>query len=184
VHNISAINFQLPTLPIRTPLIFGLALTVGFANMNYPPIMKSILLLFISAALLTSCSKQSQENVQKAGDAVGQGSAIFFHALVDGVDKVLQCPIDIDPVLVAKGIALGNDKVSSFSTVGRNVLTLYIIFNKDFNDKILVKVYDSDGHEYGRASQTISAKQGDAKYIDFTFDDHAVLTAKSRFEME
>ncbi len=145
--------------------------------------MKSALLLFFLTGLLASCTK-AKEAIAKTGDALGQASATFFSKVADGIDHTLEGSIKINPNLTDKGLALGQDKVSSFATAGRNVLTVYFIFNQDFKETITVKVLDEQGHEYGRTTLAVTGKKGETRNVDFTFDEHTTIKTKSTFTME
>lgn len=74
--------------------------------------------------------------------------------------------------------------ITSADSATDNVLTAYLIFDKDIDRQITVKVFNEEGKEYGRVRQTVQAQKGDAKYIDFVFDKRTNIDGKGKVVFE
>lgn len=152
-----------------------------------PIIMHKIFFIVFAVALFIACdsAKEKAKNViNKAGETAGAATTEFAKGVKEGIDKSLDCELQLSAKLKDAGISSGKFTISSSSDSGDNVLTAYLIFSKDVQANISVKVFDSKGLEYGRTAQTVSAKSGEAKFIDFIFDKRTDIESKSRFVME
>ncbi|HEY9047923.1 MAG TPA: hypothetical protein VIN08_18575, partial [Ohtaekwangia sp.] len=56
-----------------------------------------------------------------------------------------------------------------------NLVSVYCIFNQDFEDTVMLKAYDNQKLETGRSKLIIKAKKDDAGFYDFPFDKRANL---------
>lgn len=150
--------------------------------------MKKAIVLSMLVLALTSCNKVKQgtkEAVNKAGETVGKTSTEFFEGISEGVDKTLQCEISLSQSLKDKGVKTGKFSINSDSGSSKNnMLTLYLIFDKDFKGPVSAKAYDKNGLEVGRSQITADEKAGNAKYFDFKFDPRTYIEVKSKIVIE
>ncbi len=146
-------------------------------------------LLIIPILLLIFSCNRAKENaktiINKSGEVVGKSAGEFVEGVSEGVEKTLERELIISPKLKDQGIETGkvlieNDSVGN----SNNVLTVYVIFNKNFKGKLMAKVEDKEGKEAGRSSKEVVAKAGDAKYIDFTFDPRTHIDVKSKITVD
>lgn len=145
--------------------------------------------VLILSIFLVSCNgetvKTKAENtVTNTGKLLGRGSAKFFKGVREGVDKTLNCQIELSENLKNQGISTGKFFISQSKGASDNVLTVYLLFEKKINRKVSIRVYDRKGREYGRTSTIVEGKAGDAGYIDFVFNPRSEIEAKSRFTLE
>jgi hypothetical protein len=133
--------------------------------------------LLLLLPIMVNCHR-AEEAANKTGQLVGKGATEFVNGVGEGIDKTLQCKIDISEGLAQAGLKSGKFMVSD------SVLTAYLIFDKDFNQAIKVKVLDKTGQEYGRTSLLIQGKKDSAQYFDFKFDGRTKIESKSDFRME
>jgi predicted small secreted protein len=149
--------------------------------------MKTLLILFVSCVLLTSCngvSDKTKDAINKGGETVGKTATEFIEGVTKGVDKTLQCKIKFSPLLTSKGLHTGKFSIENGPNGGsNNCFRLYLIFDKDYSGQLQVKACDKDGLEFGRTKQKISAKAGDASYFDFVFDPRSSIEVKSTIEI-
>jgi hypothetical protein len=139
-----------------------------------------ILICFI----LSACSSSSvKEKINKAGDVAGQVAGEFVEGASKGVSKAFDVQVSESGDLSGKGLQFGKSTVSNDTTGTDNLLTVYVIFNKDFEGKLTAKAYD-DNLEMGRAVVTVSAKKDDAKFIDFHFDPRTNIDSKNKLTIE
>lgn len=143
--------------------------------------------LLVLAALSMSCGrvkKTAKDAVNKSGETVGSAATEFVEGVSQGVEQTLQCEISLSPDLQKKGVKTGKFSVKNDTLGSNNQLTLYLIFDKDFNAPLTAKVFDKNGLETGRSKLTVEAKSGDAGYYDFIFDRRTYIEAKSKIEID
>ena len=137
---------------------------------------------------ITACDgiqQKTKESINKGGEAVGKTATEFIEGVTEGVDKTLQCELNLSQVLLDKGLQTGKFSVENDTVGGKNnVLILYIIFNKDFNSTIMSKVFDKNGLEIGRTKVAIKGKAGNAGYYDFVFDKRTHIEVRSKITFE
>ena len=150
--------------------------------------MKQLVTLLILILALTSCDRVregTKKTINAGGEVVGKTATEFIEGVTEGVDRTLQCELSISESLKADGLETGKFTIQSDTVGGQNnLLTLYIIFNRDFNKSILVKAFDKAGLEVGRVKLPVDGKAGDAKYYDFLFDKRTYIEVKSKLTIE
>nr|WP_321235449.1 hypothetical protein [uncultured Psychroserpens sp.] len=151
--------------------------------------MKSKLyILALSFCVLCACQRvkdKTQDTINAGGEAVGKSAAEFVEGISEGIDKSLECKIELSKTLLEKGLKTGKYAIEDSPAGGHdNLLTLYIIFEKDFKDIVYVKVFDKNGLETGRAKLEVEGQKGFADYFDFTFGKRAEIEAKSLILVE
>jgi hypothetical protein len=147
-------------------------------------------MIFILSALVltTSCEKmknKTKETINKGGETVGKTATEFFEGVSEGVDQTLQCELTLSPELNEQGLQTGKFSILYDSSgINRNQLTLYLIFNQEFNSEVLVKAFDKNGLEIGRTKKILEGAAGDAGYFDFQFDKRTDIEVRSKIIME
>lgn len=151
-------------------------------------ILNKSLLTTAFVIIATSCynaEDRAKEVINKTGEVVGKSATEFIEGVTEGVDKTLQCEISLSPGLKDNGLQYGKFEINDDTQGGHNnVLTLYIIFNKDFKANVSAKVFDKNGIECGRAVVMLEGNAGNAKYYDFSFDKRTKIEVKSRITLE
>ena len=150
--------------------------------------MRRPLLLFFLLFFATAChgvADKTKSVINKAGQAVGEGSTQFVKGISSGIETTLNSQLILSDGLQQQGViftrfGIGNDS----SSTSKNKLTVYMIFTKKFNGKMSAKVLDRDGREYGRTSKTVTKQADDAGYIDFVFDIRTDVESNSKFVIE
>ncbi len=137
-------------------------------------------------SLLTSCNteavkEKAKNTINNTGKSLGRGTSEFIKGVKEGVDKTIQCTVEISPTLKNHGISMGKFYISQSKGASDNILVAYLIFDEDVNKKISVKVFDKKGREYGRTTAVAEGKSGQAYNIDFIFDSSTEIEAKSKF---
>lgn len=147
--------------------------------------MRYLLILFIVFA--TSCNwakEKAKETVNKSGETVGKAGSEFADGVAKGVEKTFQNEIRFSDQLSKKGLKAGKVIINGTDSTADNILTAYLIFDDNINQKITVKVFTGDGLEYGRTTQDIHGQKGEARYIDFVFDKRTNLDGRSTISFE
>jgi hypothetical protein len=158
-------------------------LIVSF-NIRIEHIMKMhYIILFIIFFAFTACNTIEQKAKQvanKTGEVAGETASEFVEGVSDGIDKTMKCHITVDSVLSAKGISFGKHSIESKSTGTDNRLSIYLIFDQDFEGEIRAAAFNEDGDEIGRSKLALSSVAGEAEYYNFNFNDATNLDAKCR----
>jgi hypothetical protein len=143
--------------------------------------MKVLHLVFILTLIIlyTSCNKvkdKTKHVINKSGEAVGSTATEFFEGVGSGIEGTLAIKVELSDNLKEKGVQTGK----CYTTDKRNVLTVYLIFERDFKDTLWVKAFDKEGLEIGRKDTLVSGKAGKAYYVDLQFDNRTRLESKSK----
>jgi hypothetical protein len=151
--------------------------------------MKSrIYILALTLFTLLSCERiknKTQETINAGGEAVGQSATEFAEGISEGIDKTLEAKVKLSPSLLDNGLTTGKFEITDNPLGGNdNLLTLYLIFDKDFDGILRVKVFDKNGLETGRAKLEVKGIKGDANYFDFTFGERVEIEARSLIVVE
>ncbi len=150
--------------------------------------MKYIQLFTVLTVLcLTSCNRitnTTKDGINKGGEVVGEAATEFFEGVSKGVDHTLDCEIIFSKSLKSKGVSMGVYDIDSHANNKKNQLTLYLIFEQNFEGDLTAKVYNKKNLEIGRAHSTITAKAGDAAYYDFQFDKRTDIGYRNTIVIE
>ena len=65
-----------------------------------------------------------------------------------------------------------------------NILTVYMIFNTDFNGMITAKAFDKKGAEMGRVKVPVDKKKEEAGFVEFRFDPRTNIDTDSKIILE
>jgi uncharacterized cupredoxin-like copper-binding protein len=147
--------------------------------------MKPLIILCI--ILFASCNwfkEKTKQTVNKTGEVVAQTGSEFVDGVSKGVEKSFDNEIKITDEVRKKGLSIGKVIINSSDTSTDNILTAYLIFDNDFNQSLVVKVFNTDKKEYGRVTKEIKAKKGEAKYIDFVFDKRTNIDGRGQINIE
>lgn len=145
------------------------------------------LLYIVGILLFCSCNRianKTKEGINKGGEVVGETATEFFEGVSEGVDKTLECEIVLSKELLEKGLKTGVYDIESQPIGNNNKLTLYIIFNEDFERQIIAKAYNKKGMEIGRCKALVSGKKDDAGYFDFEFDERTDIGFRNKIILE
>lgn len=144
-------------------------------------------IIFVIAISLISCNwakEKTKETVNKTGEVVAKTGSEFVDGISKGIEKTFQNEVIISDSLKKHGIQTGKIIINSTDSSRDNILSAYLIFNNDLNQPITIKVISNEGQEYGRVTQTITGKKGEAKYIDFIFDKRTNIDSKGKLMFE
>jgi hypothetical protein len=148
--------------------------------------MKSryIFSVLIFSVLIIACSTDDgNEKLANASEKVGKSTANAVKGIKKGIEKVAQINIEVSESLKNRGVSTGKVKLDSKG--GRhNMLNIYMIFDKNFNRNISLKVLDSDGVELGRTKTLVKGEAGEAQFVDFIFDKRTNIDRDNKVIME
>lgn len=141
----------------------------------------SCMFSFLICCNTETVKEKAKNTINNTGKSLGRGTSEFIKGVKEGVDKTIQCTVEVSPALKNQGISFGKFFISQSKSASDNILTVYLILDKDFNKKISVKVFDKKGQEYGRTTAIVDGKSGQAYNFDFIFDTRTEIEAKSKF---
>ena len=136
------------------------------------------------AASCNWAKDKAKDAANKTGEAVAKTGSEFADGVSKGIQKTFSNEVIVSDNLKTSGLKTGRIIITSTDSTTDNILSAYLIFEKDFNQQLSIKVFDEQGLEYGRTSQPISAKAGEAKYVDFIFDKRTNIDGKGKISFE
>ena len=139
------------------------------------------------AWVLISCNwakEKAKEGVNKTGEVVAKTGSEFANGMYKGVEKTFQNKAVFSKELTAAGLKAGKIIIHGTDSTSDNILSAYLIFDKNINKKIIVKVFTEDGSEYGRTTLNINGMKDDAKYFDIVFDKRTNIESKGTVTFE
>jgi len=144
--------------------------------------MKKIITLFAITTTFSSCSFFSNA-AKDAANTTEEIANTTATKAGEGIDKSGNSMLKISESLSNRGLKLGHHTVSD-ENGNDNKLSLYFIFEKDFEGSVMVKVLNKQGVEVGRVKQQIKGKKDDAAYFDFVFDSRTNIDPKYNIIIE
>lgn len=148
--------------------------------------MKKII-LFSFLILIFACNrvKEGTKNaIDKSAETAGKIGTDIVDKVGEGVKKSLQSTIVLSEKLKQDGLLATKINFISEKEANDNGISIYLIFDKNFSNKISITVFDEKGNEYGRTTTTVKGTKGYANYYDIYFDKRVNLENKSKFVIE
>lgn len=146
-------------------------------------IYRNVFGLSTVSALFFACGNV-KEKVNEAGNAAGQVAGEFVEGAVHGASDAFDVKIALSKDLEDKGIRFGKTTVSNDSVGTDNLLTVYVIFEKEFDGSLTAKAFDVKGLEMGRKNQPLKGHAGDAQFIEFHFDKRTNIDSNCKVIVE
>lgn len=140
-------------------------------------------ILFLLSFQLACSPIDVKEKINKAGDVAGQTVGEFASGISTGVEKAFEVNVELSEAIKKAGITIGKVTLEDSSGTD-NVLTVYMIFDRDFKGSVTAKAFDSKGVEMGRVKTNIQAKKEDAAFCEFRFDKRTNIDTDSKVILE
>lgn len=120
---------------------------------------------------------EGKEAVETASEGLGE----VIKAVNTGFEKSFNdITVEADSAFAANFEMGQCDKKYSDSNGGKKVV-MYLIANKNYNGKAILKAYNKSNIEVGRSSIDIVMSADDAAYFDFIFDERTPLLEAEDF---
>ena len=148
--------------------------------------MKKTIIILL-CLILVACNwfkEKSKESINKSGEIVSKSGSEFLDGVAKGVEKTFQSKVYFSEELLKLKIEAGKIIINSAEKGTDNLLSVYLIFGKTIEKKITIKIFDENNQEYGRTTKFVKGNNGDAKYIDFEFDERTNIEGKGRITFE
>ena len=147
--------------------------------------MKYLFLLLTVTLLSCNWAKtKAKDTVNEAGQVAGKAGSEFVNGVAKGIEKTFQNEVVLSDDLKMKGVKTGKIIIHGSDSTVDNILSVYFIFDKDFNQGITIKVISNEGQEYGRLTQVVTGRQGEAKYLDFIFDKRTNIDGRGKLQIQ
>ena len=140
-----------------------------------------LLFIFISCDW---AKEKTKNTVNKSGEIVAKTGSEFVDGVSKGVEKTFENDVVVSEELKKAGLKTGKIVVNNSDSAQNNVITAYLIFDKKFNQNVIIKILNEDNNEYGRSNQIITAGKNEAKYFDFGFDKRTQIEGKGKLLFE
>ena len=148
--------------------------------------MKKIILALIFINV-TSCNwfkEKTKQTINKSGEIVSKTGSEFIDGVSKGVDKTFESKVEFSKELEKLELNAGKISVNNSENGTNNIVSVYLIFGKNVEKNITMKVFDENQQEYGRTKQIVKGNAGDAKYFDFEFDKRTNVVGKGTITLE
>lgn len=147
--------------------------------------MKYLLLILILVASSCNWAKdKTKETVNKTGEVVGKAGSEFVDGLSKGIERTFQNEVVLSERLKTLGLKPGKILILGSDSTTDNILSVYLIFEKDFDSPVTIKVISPEGQEYGRKTEHIKGKKDEAAYVDFVFDKRTNIDGKGKLHID
>lgn len=146
-------------------------------------ILKFLFVVFVFIAC-DQVKTGTKNAIDKTAETAGKVGTDIVSKVGDGVQKSLECKVQLSNNLQQAGVQSGKLYFEKGLEGNENVLSVYLIFQKDIAKILAVKALDESGVEYGRANLMVKAKKDSANYFDFRFNKKVRLESKSTFLIE
>ncbi len=156
-------------------------------NLNRIKLKNSNAFFLLLLITLNSCNwftQKGKETINKSGEIVSKSGSEFIDGVSKGIEKSFENEVILSEDLKKLGLQTGKISITSSEGNSDDILTTYLIFENDFNKKVEIRIFDDKNQEYGRISQDIKGKKGEAKYFDFQFDKRTNIAGKGKITFE
>ncbi len=146
------------------------------------------------ALSLTGCEELTGKGgagLHKAGETVGRSATVIVDGIGEGIKRADKRQLVLSEELKKRGLRTGKFKVDKAESgltdkepEGDNRLTIYCIFDKNFDRAVTVTLSDEAGEEYGRTRVKVTGRAGDARNVDFVFDPRTDIERGTKMVVE
>jgi len=147
----------------------------------------SLISLTILITSLSACNwagDKAKTAIHKSGEAVASAGSEFADGVSSGVKKSFRNELKISDALKKAGMNCGIFNIRSANGGTDNVLSVYVIYDKDFDRDVKIRLMNTSGEEYGRIRQHLAGKADDAGYVDFTFGAQTTINGRGTIYFE
>lgn len=147
--------------------------------------MKYMLLIMVLVSCSCNWAKQkTKETVNKTGEMAGKAGSEFVDGVSKGIERTFQNEVVLSEQLKEQGIKYGKIIIGGSDSTTDNILSVYLIFEKDFDHNLTIKVISPAGQEYGRKTELIKGQKDQAGYFDFVFDKRTNIDGKGKLQFD
>lgn len=145
--------------------------------------MKYIFSAFALTLIFSSCNwakQKTKETVNKTGEVVAKTGSEFVNGVSKDIEQTFQNEVVVSDELKAQGLKTGKIVIVGTDSTTDNILSVYFMFDKDFERNVSIKVISTEGQEYGRKTILVKGLKNEAGYYDFVFDKRTNIDSKGK----
>ncbi len=171
----------------------------------------TLVIIAITSFLLTSClsTEEKKEKAEEEGNAIvsiksklikGAGDALktdgkealesasegigeAFKGITTGYDKSINQAKIVSDSTFLNTFEIGRTEKIYSDTTNIKKVSVYLIANKSFDNKIKLKAFDQSDKEIGRSTKKVKIEEDDATFIEFEFDNRTPLLQADYFKI-
>ncbi len=126
-----------------------------------------------------------KDAINKGGEIAGQTAGEFIKGAKEGVEETFAVSVVLGERPQALGISTGQTHATtSDQGSATSKLELYLIFARDVQDTLMVKAFDADHLEMGRARLPVIGVKDAAGWFTVTFPAQTDLESKGSVVLE
>lgn len=159
------------------------SLQLSTFNFQLSTPMKCILPVLAFVLIFASCNwakQKTKETVNKTGEVVAKTGSEFVNGVSKGIEQTFQNEVLLSDELKAQGLKTGKIVIVGTDSSVDNILSVYFMFDRDFERSVTIKVISAEGQEYGRKTMPVKGTKNDAGYFDFVFDKRTNIDSKGK----
>ena len=173
--------------------------------------LKILIICIISVGLLSSCNREARnKRAQEKGQTLVEKKGSFIkgigeglkgvgkdaaESIGEGVGEVLKGGNEgFDKSLIKKEVRVSEElkdflkatrcEISQNDSIQKKELIVYIIFEKDFSGKLVLKAFDKNEEEIARSSVSVKEKSDISRFIEFPFDNRTSFSLIQHLTLE
>lgn len=150
--------------------------------------LSNIFLLICFVPNIIGCGGAADHDASTMGQVIGENVTDFAKGVGKGIDNKLQISIEISPSLEQHGVTMtvGKQGPIPADNDGTKSISVYCLSQKAVEGVLVVKAYNAEDQEIGRAKSTIMFAEDDAQYVTFSFPPEMdrQLVVKYKFDID
>ena len=150
--------------------------------------LSNIFLLVCSVPNIIGCGGAADHDASTMGQAIGENVTDFAKGVGKGIDNKLQISTEISPALQQQGVTMtvGKQGPVPAANDGTKSISVYCLSQKALEGVLVVKAYNAEDQEIGRAKSSIKFADDDAQYVTFSFPPEMdrQLVVKYKFDID
>jgi hypothetical protein len=136
------------------------------------------------AALVQGIGEGLKNSGKEAASALSEGLGAVIKGTEEGFDKSLtKVKLKADTSVSVFGCQIGKCGKYFSDSLRTNVVSVYTVFNENFNKEFILYAFDGENLEVGRVKQKLNEKEGAARYVDFAFDKRVNIDLVKEFRL-
>jgi ABC-type phosphate transport system substrate-binding protein len=152
--------------------------------MKYANLLLVVAVTSVAAASCNWAKQKAKDTVNKTGEVVARTGSEFVNGVSKGVEKTFQNEVVFSDRLKSQGLKTGKIVIRGTDTSIDNILSVYFVFDDNFDQDITIKVISEAGQEYGRVTQHVKGNKGSAGFTDFVFDKRTDIDGRGKLIFE
>ena len=138
-------------------------------------------------ATVSSCNRakaQAQQALLYGENLASQSSSTVTDDRYTHTGTTIDCTLALAKALEEKGLKAGKFKITTDASGHQNVVSVYLIFSKDYKGQVSAKIFDSKNGEHDTIAAMAALFSAKALYAEHTCDRRNAIKRKNRILLE